>query len=340
VLGTILAVLSGASFALNNAAARRAVLTGTPTQGMALTVPIGVLCFLPVAVLTGQFARLGQFPLSATAWMAGVGMLHFLFGRYCNYRANQRAGTNLTGPVIQMQVVVTLALAVIVLNEPCSVLQVAGGIVMLAGSLITQRQAAPTTNAAVAGTKETGPQSASAAAAGPSFVPRYAEGFLFASLAALAYGTTPIMVRTALRQAGPSSAIVGGLIAYGAATAAVAALLLVAAPLRRNVMSIKRENIRWFVYSGMLVALAQGFFYSAVAVAPIMLVMPVLQSALVFRLIFARWLNPTHEVFGAQVIIGAAISIIGACTVSVDTNTILEALGVPETLGHLLRWQV
>jgi uncharacterized membrane protein len=148
------------------------------------------------------------------------------------------------------------------------------------------------------------------------------------------------MVRTALRHAGPSSAIVGGLIAYGAATAAVAALLLVAAPLRRNVMTIKRENIRWFVCSGVLVALAQGFFYSAVAVAPIMLVMPVLQSALVFRLIFARWLNPTHEVFGAQVIIGAAISIIGACTVSVDTNIILEALGVPETLGHLLRWQV
>jgi drug/metabolite transporter (DMT)-like permease len=340
VFGTILAVLSAASFALNNAAARRAVLTGTPTQGLALTVPIGVLCFLPVAVLTGQFARLGQFPLIATAWMAGVGMLHFLFGRYCNYRANQRVGTNLTGPVIQMQVVVTLALAVIALNEPCSVLQVVGGIVMLAGSLITQRQAAPTTNTAVAGAKETRLQSASAAAAGPSFVPRYAEGFLFASLAALAYGTTPIMVRTALRQAGPSSAIVGGLIAYGAATAAVAALLLVAAPLRRNVMTIKRENIRWFVYSGVLVALAQGFFYSAVAVAPIMLVMPVLQSALVFRLIFARCLNPTHEVFGAQVIIGAAISIIGACTVSVDTDTILEALGVPETLGHLLRWQV
>src|SRR5262245_31288268 len=38
VLGVTLAVLSAASFALNNAAARRAVLTGTPAQGMALTV--------------------------------------------------------------------------------------------------------------------------------------------------------------------------------------------------------------------------------------------------------------------------------------------------------------
>ena len=210
---------------------------------------------------------------------------------------------------------------------------------MLAGSLITQRQPAPA-KAAIEHAKETRLQPASAAAPGPSFAPRYAEGFLFGSLAALAYGTTPIMVRTALQQAGPSSAIVGGLIAYGAATAAIAVLLLVAAPLRRNVMALKRENIQWFVYSGVLVALAQGFFYSAVAVAPIMLVMPVLQSALVFRLIFARLLNPTHEVFGAQVIIGAAISILGACAVSIDTNVILNALSVPEALGHLLRWQV
>ena len=84
MLGAILAVLSGASFALNNAAARRAVLTGTPIQGMAVTVPIGVLCFLPIAFVTGELARLAEFPAVAAASMAGVGLLHFLFGRYCN----------------------------------------------------------------------------------------------------------------------------------------------------------------------------------------------------------------------------------------------------------------
>ena len=69
VLGAIFAILSAASFALNNAAARRAVVTGTPTQGMALTVPIGVLCFLLVAALTGELTRLAQFPAGAIAWM-------------------------------------------------------------------------------------------------------------------------------------------------------------------------------------------------------------------------------------------------------------------------------
>ena len=340
MLGAILAVLSAACFALNNAAARRAVVTGTPAQGMALTVPIGVLCFLPVAILSGVIGQLGQFLPIAAAWMAGVGLLHFLFGRYGNYRANQGAGTNLTGPVIQLQVVVTLTLAVIVLQEPCTALQIFGGVVMLAGALVTQRQRP---GAAIAASKEVevpGPQAAEPLGHTPRFVPRYAEGYLFASLAALAYGTTPIMVRTALRDAGPSSAIMGGLVAYGSATAAIAMMLMLSTPLRRNVMTLKRENIRWFVYSGVFVALAQGFFYSAVAVAPIMFVMPLMQLALVFRLIFARWLNPEHEVFGAQVIIGAAISIAGACAVSIDTDVILKALGVPEALAHVLRWQI
>src|SRR6185436_1084765 len=123
MLGAILAVLSAATFALNNAAARRGVITGTPIQGMAVTVPLGVICFLPFALVSGGINGLPKFPPGAVAWLAAVGLLHFLGGRYCNYRASQLAGVNLTAPVIQLQVVVTLTLAVAVLHEPCSVLQ-------------------------------------------------------------------------------------------------------------------------------------------------------------------------------------------------------------------------
>jgi drug/metabolite transporter (DMT)-like permease len=243
--------------------------------------------------------------------------------------------------VIQLQVLVTLALAVVVLDEPCTALQVMGGIVMLAGSFITQSQQLSAPNAAAKAAEANGPLATDAhAPAVPKFVPRYAEGYLFALLAAFAYGTTPIMVRTALRHAGPSSAILGGVISYGAATAAIVLMLVIWTPLRRNVMALKRDNIPWFVYSGVFVAMAQGFLYSAVAVAPIMFVMPLMQLALVFRIIFAMWLNPEHEVFGWKVIAGSAISILGACTVSIDTDVILHTLGVEGVPAGLLRWQI
>jgi drug/metabolite transporter (DMT)-like permease len=331
----VFALLSAAAFALNNAAARRGVVTGTPSQGMALTVPIGVACFLLVAVVTGEIFRAAQFPSAAAAWMTGVGLLHFIFGRYCNYRANREAGVNLTAPVIQLQVIVTLVLAVVILHEPCTVLQAIGGLLILSGSFITQRQPVrvrPATAVGAAPTEAVKP-------AAPVFVPRYFFGYLFATGAALGYGSSPILARFALAETGPAGGILGGLIAYGAATLFVA-LIMLWRPLRENVMALKRENVPWFIASGVFVAIAQGFFYSAVAVAPIMLVMPILQLSLVFRLIFAMWLTPDQEVFGPLVIVGAAISIAGSLTVAIDTEAIIHALTIPDTLGVMLRMRV
>ena len=154
------------------------------------------------------------------------------------------------------------------------------------------------------------------------FAPRVATGFFFASLAALMYGTSPIIIRQAIHDAGPLGGVVGGLIAYAAATCTVALGLLIPS-LRRNVMQVSRESARWFVYSGIFVAAAQGFLYSALALAPIMLVVPLLQLSLVFRFLFAFLFNPHHELFGAMVVIGSAVSIVGACAVSINTDLLV-----------------
>jgi drug/metabolite transporter (DMT)-like permease len=339
VLGAILSLLSAATFALNITAARRGVVTGTPIQGTALTVPIGVACFLPVAIAAGQLARLEAFPLAAAGWMAGVGVLHFLVGRYCNYRANQAAGVNITAPVIQLQIVVTLALAVIILHEPCSALQMAGAAVMMAGALVTQYQRPGSAAPSASTVLQRGPVNAGVQPSETAFVPRYVPGYLFASFAAIAYGTSPIMARFALESTGLGGGILGGLVAYCAATA-VLGVAMIWPRLRRDVTAVKRENARWFVYSGVFVALAQGFFFSAVAVAPIMVVSPLLQFSLLFRFLFSKLFNPDHEIFGWLVIAGVGTSILGSLAVSADTDTILRFLALPEWLAAALRWRL
>jgi drug/metabolite transporter (DMT)-like permease len=234
--------------------------------------------------------------------------------------------------VVQLQVVVTMVLAVILLGEPCTALQAIGGVIMLAGSLITQRQPPPRK-------REPSANSATGKAALPIFAPRYLAGYLFASLAALAYGTSPILARTALGNTGPATGMLGGLIAYMSATA-VAALALLAPPVRRNVAAVSRSNVGWFVTSGVLVAAAQGFFFCAIALAPVLLVMPLMQLSLAFRLLFSTWLSPDHEVFGTLVAVGAAVSIFGAMLVSIDTGLILDTLAIPDVIGQALRWRV
>jgi uncharacterized membrane protein len=120
----------------------------------------------------------------------------------------------------------------------------------------------------------------------------------------------------------------------------VVALGLLIPSLRRNVVKVSSENARWFVYSGILVAAAQGFLYSALAVAPIMLVIPLLQLSLFFRFLFAVLLNPDHEVFGFLVVFGSILSIVGACAVSIDTDIALRWLAVPESLAAILGAQL
>ena len=320
-LGAMLAILSAATFALTNATGRRGVISGTPVQGMVISMPVGLVCFLAVALLTGALPNLGRFTSTALASLSAAGVLHFVFGRYCNFKASQAAGVNLTAPVVQLNSVVTLILAVVVLHEPCTMLQVLGEVLMVAGSLLTQRSSQP------------------AAASKPdehAFRPRVAVGFLFALFAALAYGSSPILVRQVLQDVGALSGVAGASVAYAAATVAVAIALFIPS-LRRNVMTVSGENARWFVYSGIFVAAAHGFLYSALAVAPIMLVAPLLQLSLVFRFLFALMLNPHHEVFGFVVVFGSIVSIVGACAIAIDTQLLLHALSVPDPIANYLR---
>jgi drug/metabolite transporter (DMT)-like permease len=295
---------------------------------MAVSVPAGVVCFLPVVIVFGGLGPLLDFPPAAAAWMAALGIVHFVVGRYGNYRANQAAGVNLTAPVVQLQVVVTLVLAVAVLREPCTLLQGIGGVMILAGSLITQRQPARS--------HKTGGQEAPRTA---TFVPRYLAGYAFASLAALAYGTSPILARFALADTGPVTGVAGGLISYAAATAVMGALLLIPS-MRRDAAGLSRDNVRWFAASGVFVAMAQGFFFAAVSVAPILVVVPILQFSLVFRIVFSTWLNRDYELFGPMVLAGTATCLTGSLIVAIETEFLLRALAVPAALADVLRWKI
>jgi hypothetical protein len=93
LLGVLSAALGAFTFALNNVTMRRGVVTGGVLQGMALTVPIGGLSFLVMTIAFGDSGQLVIFPTSAFAWLACQGIVHFVIGRYCNFKSNQAASS-------------------------------------------------------------------------------------------------------------------------------------------------------------------------------------------------------------------------------------------------------
>lgn len=337
MIGILYAALGAFTFALNNVAMRRGVVTGSVLQAMALTVPIGGLSFLVMAIAFRELNQLVIFPMAALTWLACQGIVHFVIGRYCNYKSNQLMGVNLTAPVVQLQVPVAMMLAVVMLHEKFTVLQTIGSALMLGGSFVTQgnfnrRKASP---AAVAQQDLPAPDPTPK----PNFRPHLFSGYMFGLAAAMCYGSSPLMARQAFLDAPGAGTAAGGFLAYAAATLFFLLILLKPGSWR-DIKSLKRENLPWFLSSAVLVAISQAFVYASLAVAPLMVVTPILQLSLVFRLFLSQLINRDYEVMNAAVIIGALTAVLGSILVSLDTDELTTLMGMPPSLADFLRYRL
>jgi len=346
LLGVLYAALGAFTFALNNVAMRRGVVTGSVLQGMALTVPIGGLSFLVMTIAFGELHQLVVFPLAALTWLACQGIVHFVLGRYCNYKSNRLMGVNLTAPIVQLQVPFAMLLAVVMLHEKFTVLQAIGSALMLGGSFITQGNAGKGRRKASAPLIAATPiatipslEELAAPVPKPIFQPRVLPGYFFGLGAAMCYGSSPLMARQAFLYAPDISTAAGGCLAYTAAT--LFFLLILFKPGSwADIKSVKRENLPWFLSSAVLVAISQAFVYASLAVAPLMVVTPILQLSLVFRLFLSQLINREHEVMNAAVLIGAVTAVLGSILVSLDTDEITNLLDVPPSLADFLHYRL
>lgn len=339
MLGGFLALCSAASFAFNNASVRRAVLTGSISQGMAITVPLGVPLFFLAALVTGNLAAVLGFSPTALAALAAAGIMHFVWGRYCNYRATRAMGTNLVAPVQQVNLLVTLVLAIWLLGEYLTPLKIFGiALILLGPTFAMQKQAKPAQEqdgARVVSDEKITPIDAEKPAA---FQPKYAEGYTFSLLSATGYGLSPVLIRIGLENQGVGVALAGGLVAYIAATALFALVLLWPGQWK-HVWETDREAAKWFTFSGFLVFFSQMFLYMAMSIAPVTVVSPINRLSILFRLFFSRLLNPQHEVFGGGVVLATVVSLAGAVLLSLSTDVVQSVLPLPESIVTMLNWR-
>jgi drug/metabolite transporter (DMT)-like permease len=333
VLGILYTLIAAASFGLNNATVRRGVITGTVTQAVALSMPIGLVIFAIAAALSGQLAELGRFDSGHATFLVSAGIVHFVFGRYCNYRSIQAMGANLSAPIQQWTLLVTLALAIAFLHEALDPLKLCGiALLVLGPAMVAHGQRARARRRAAVAV----PKSAGAAAAPPAFEPRMAEGYLYGILSCFAYGTSPILVRAGL--AGTGMALGGGVVSYGAATLFVV-LLMLWRPARHDLGQIDRSNLPWFAWTGVTVCLSQIFLYLAMAIAPVTVVQPLMRFSTVFRTLFAWMINRDTERFDPSLLLAIAVSTVGALALAFEGATVARWIDAPAGLTTFLAWR-
>ena len=335
MLGGLLALLASATFALSNVTARRGVLTGSVLQALVVTIWLGVPVFLAAALVAGELGAVARIPLPSIAYLALAGMLHFVFGRYCNFRAISAIGVNLAGPVQETSLLVSLALAVWLLGEMLTGLKILGIVLVLLGPAIILRVLRQ--ERAAADDPKSG-QAASDDLSKTKFQPRFAEGYIFAALSALAYGMSPILVRAGLRGTDPGTGIAGGLISYAVAALIVAPMLFHSAT-RRDILALRFPAAKWFTAAGIMVCLSQMVRYMALSIAPVTIVTPIQRLSVIFRLFFSWMINRDHEVFRLGVLGGMFVTLIGALALTLHTEFVLSLVPLPALVIEAAGWR-
>jgi len=317
ILPTVLALLAAFTFAANNATLRRGVVGGTLSQAMVVTLLLGTAMVWIAVLAVGGTGHLQAFPLRSTLLFSAAGLLHFGFGRYCNYRATRAMGTVLVGPVQQTSVLITLVLAIVLLGERLTTLHIVGIALIIAAPMLAARAHAPASFRPFRRASEAESTQVEARSAA-GFQPKLGEGYLFATFSALAYGSSPILVRQAMVEGnGMAGGLAGAAVAYTAATVGVVAIVICQGGLGRS-LTMSRPTLGWYSVAGVTAAASQIFVYMALAIAPASVVIPIQRTSLVMRVWFARVLNPEPESFDGPVLLATVVSLIGAVALAAD----------------------
>lgn len=316
MIGAFLAFLSACLQGVNSACLRRGVLTGTASQAMAITVPLGVPLALLAAWLSGQLFQFEELSLQGTFLLGGAGILQYVWSRYWNYRATAALGSVGAGPIQQSQMWIAVLFAVIFLGESLTIMKLLGMSLIFISPLIIaygiKRKNRLSPESAPAGTES------EAQSGEVYFKPAILIGYGCALLAALGYGIAPVLIRSGLE--GTGLGILGGLIAYSSATLTFALVTCLVPGQIRHIRKTDKKALPWYTMAGVLVYFAQTLLFVALSLAPVTVVAPIHQFSLIARVCAGYLINRQHEVFSPMIIFAVLLSLTGTIILAADWN--------------------
>ncbi|MDP2643897.1 MAG: EamA family transporter [Desulfobacterales bacterium] len=289
--GSILAVLSALSFAVNSILLRRAVLKiSDASLGVMISIPIGVPFALFLLIFTGRLGSLADLSWQSVLFFAAAGISHYCLGRSFNYNSIQLVGSNITSILRRSSILVAVSLGLFLLNEPVGWKVVVGVLFIIFGITITGLN----------------PKMFDKGARLFSDMPRKALFYGFGT--GFFWGISPILIKLGILSGGPPMA--GVLVSFLTATL-VMALSLFHRQRREELWSMPGKAVLLFAGAGLLSSAANLARFFALSVAPASIVAPLVATAPVFVLILAFLFNRKLEVFSMNVIIGCVTTVMG-----------------------------
>jgi len=260
--GALVAVLAALGWAGQYVFIRLGTRTGSVTGAMLVSLACNVALVVPaVAVL--HYPDYG-LTIRSTAAFAGAGIAGSVLSRVAQFEATRTIGASRTAPVVSSTALVSAFLAVLFLDETLTVPHLAGVVLIVGAVAVISRETA----------RDEGTVDSLADAGAYLLLP---------VLAALALGVEPILLKVGFDAGTPTfvglavmlSAAAVGYAAFVAARDGLPAL----SPPGIAAVGDADSNLRWFLGAGVAGTLALVGYFAALAVAPVVVVVPILQAA-------------------------------------------------------------
>lgn len=310
LIGTILSLLSAASFGGNAVIVRRGLLKSSSLHGLYVTVLLGVPLFAVATLFTGQFAYADVLDRQRILLLAVAGILHFVLGRYWNFRAIDILGANRAVPLQALGGLYAVAVGAILLGESLTPGIVLGAALLFVGSGSLAESARRVSSRAAA-QKPSGSPSQQ--------VSGTLRGWVFGLLCAVAYGTSAVLIRQALDGTAGELSMLGAFLSYCAAACLLVGLALPIRSLRRQLGVLRFEDGSRpaFMLSALCIFSAQLFRFWALSLAPISVVIPLSQARPAFTIGFSYAFNRQIEDFSVATIVGIGLCLSGTVVIAI-----------------------
>jgi drug/metabolite transporter (DMT)-like permease len=293
MLGAVLGLFSASIFSINTILVRRGMLRASPDYFAMVSIFTGPPFFFLIALIAGALTGERHDSWQTLLFWALSGLIHFGLGRSWAYRSIRLIGANRSNIVTSLNPLVTVFLAVLVLEERLSALMVLGIFLSLCGPLLIVMKEEV----------RDGPLVTSDDSRKIDRRILY-RGMLYGIGTALFWGSSAIFIKLAVR--GGGSPFTGTLVAYLAASLFVSPSL-VRRKKRKEIFETESKLFRMALLSGMCTNVAQLMRFIALAYGSVIVVSLMGRTVPLWVLIFSFLFNRELESFSRWVILGSTL---------------------------------
>ena len=288
-MGAVLAVFGAMAVALESILVRKFTVKGSIRELIGIVILVNAVIWSGISL----FYYYPDFNLSTKSILAFIlsGISGFFFGYILFFISIKRIGASKTMPIIRTQVIVALILSIIFLGETLKPFHLLGIFIMIIGTMLVSREISGDDNTDSNKTRWT--------------------GLIIPIAGGISWGFNWFFTRLGL--------LTGAPVMVGLAVSSVAALLGFSAfevVQKRKIPLINyKSNLNWFIFIGIICALAFLFNFLALSISRVVVVNPIWQISPLFVLVLSYLFLPKLEKITSKLVIGSLLIVGGTVLV-------------------------